>query len=259
MRLGSAGLCARYGRSSEDARRAWQILLGTVYDSAHYTRSIIDQVPHLRAAPKPPYDNDKLTQAWGALLAAANELGEADTFRFDLVNVARQVLSNDAAVLHSAIVQAWQAKNASGLLQASEQFLQLIRDLDKLLATRAEFLLGRWLEDAKRWGTTEAERARLEWNARRVLTMWGAGSSLDDYARKEWAGMLTGYYLGRWEQFLRELNLSLVGNKPFDEKEFQSKLRPWMADWSDRREAYPTQPQGDSLQVAKTLWAKYKD
>jgi alpha-N-acetylglucosaminidase len=249
----------RYGRTNEDARRAWRILLETVYDGAHYTRSIIDQVPHVRTAPKGPYDNAKLAGAWEALLAAADELGETDTFRFDLVNVARQVLSNHAAVLHSAIVQALQAKDASAFCRASEQFLDLIRDMDRLLATRAEFLLGRWLEDAKRWGTTDAERARFEWNARRVLTMWGQGSSLDDYARKEWAGMLGGYYLPRWELFLHELSTSLDSGKPFDEKEFQSRLRRWMADWSDQREAYATQPQGDSIQMAKALWTKYKE
>ncbi len=250
---------SRYGRANENARRAWQILLETVYDGAHYTRSIIDQVPHVRAAGKPPYDNAKLTGAWERLLAAAGELGEIDTFRFDLVNVARQVLSNRAAGLHSAIVQAWQAKDAPALREASEEFSRLMSDLDLLLGTREEFLLGRWLEDAKRWGSTDAERARFEWNARRVLTIWGQGSSLDDYARKEWAGMLGGYYACRWEPFLRELSESLQNNKPFDEKEFQSRLRRWMADWSDRREVYPTQPQGDSIQVAKTLWAKYKE
>ena len=49
----------------------------------------------------------------------------------------------------------------------------VIRDLDELLATNDEFLLGKWLEDAKRWGATDSERAKLEWNARRILTLWG--------------------------------------------------------------------------------------
>ena len=249
---------SRYGRSNEDARRAWQILLETVYNGAHYTRSTMDQMPHLRAAPKLPYDNARLAEAWQALLAAADELGGIDTFRFDLVNVARQVLSNHAAVLHGAIVQAWQTKDASALQSASQRFLDLIRDLDKLLATRAEFLLGRWLADAKRWGTTDAERARFEWNARRVLTIWGQGASLDDYARKEWSGMFGGFYLPRWELFLNELNESLRSGQPFNEKEFQGKLRRWMADWSDERRVYPTQPQGDRVQMAKMLWDKYE-
>ena len=67
---------------------------------------------------------------------------------------------------------AYQAKDAAAYRQASAEFLQLLRDLDELLATRDEFLLGSWLEDATRWGATDAQRATLQWNARRILTLW---------------------------------------------------------------------------------------
>ncbi len=247
----------RYGRENAEGRRAWHILLDTVYNGAYYTRSVVDQIPHLQAAGGPPYDSARLVGAWQALLGAADELGPVDTFGFDLVNVGRQVLSNHAAVLHGKVVRAAREKDVAAFERTSGQFLQLIRDLDELLGTRQEFLLGPWLEDAKRWGSTAAERARCEWNARRVLTMWGSGASLDDYARKEWSGMLSGYYLKRWDWFLRELGDSLRSNKPFDEKEFQGRLRPWMTAWSDQQDIYPTQPRGDSVQVAKKLWAEY--
>lgn len=46
-----------------------------------------------------------------------------------------------------------------------------------------------------RWGTDETEAAKLQWNARRVLTLWGTGKEIRDYARKEWSGMISGYYL----------------------------------------------------------------
>ena len=61
-----------------------------------------------------------------------------------------------------------------------------------------EFLLGNWLEDAKRWGDTDAQRANLEWNARNQITLWGARDSyLRDYASKEWSGLLSGLYARR--------------------------------------------------------------
>jgi len=248
----------RYGRDSENARRAWQALLDTVYNGAHYNRSIMDQAPNVQPTGAPPYEQARLAAAWQALLAAAEELSGVDTFRFDLVNVGRQVLSNHATILHAAMVKAAQEKNGPAFESAAEQFLQLIRDLDELLATRREFLLGRWLEDARRWGTTEAERARCEWNARRVLTLWGATPALNDYARKEWAGMLTGYYLTRWERFAREFGESLRSNKPFNAEDFQSRLTQWTADWANQHETYPAQPQGDSIEVGQKLWAKYR-
>ena len=247
----------RYGRPNDAARRAWQLLKNTVYTAPYRTRSIIDTVPTLNPARFVPYNNVHLAQAWEVLLEASDDLGGADAYRFDLVNLSRQVLSNHAADLHHEVVKAYKAKDREAFAQASQRFLQLIRELDELVATRDEFLLGRCLEDAKRWGTTDAERDRFEWNARRVLTLWGQGPRIDDYARKEWSGMFAGYYLKRWEWFFDELARSLKEDKPLDHEAFNEKLREWMAHWSDQHETYPTEPRGDSVAVSRKLWSKY--
>ena len=248
----------RYGRANAGAQRAWRILLQTVYHAPCRTRSAIDHVPTLAPGRGvPPYDNAQLAEAWGFLVEADDELGDRDAYRFDLVNVTRQVLVNHAASLHQKMIAAHQAKDVRRFRRASEDFLQLIREVDQLLATRPEFLLGRWLEDAKRWGTTEAERAKFEWNARRVLTLWGETTQIDDYARKDWAGMLEGYYLKRWERFVGKVARSLETDQPFDDKAFQRELREWMVAWSGGHETYPTQPQGDAVALAGQLWAKY--
>lgn len=249
----------RYGRANTDATAAWQLLASGVYGAPASDSAVFERVPSLSGGQGG--GNSYATQtiaAWHALQQAAEELGAADTYRYDLVNVARQVLSNHASVLHQEVVKAWSAKDAAALASASDRFLQLLDDLDELLATRREFLLGRWLEDAKRWGTSEAERAKFEWNARRVLTLWGEGPAIDDYARKQWSGMMAGYYRPRWERLFRELERCLQQGKPFDEKAFHQALRPWMADWSSARENYAVEPQGDAVAVAKKLWAKYE-
>ncbi|NQT86461.1 alpha-N-acetylglucosaminidase C-terminal domain-containing protein, partial [bacterium] len=247
----------RYGRANADADAAWAVLKDTVYTGPSRTHSIVQRAPTLGVHGGAPYDTVRLAQAWKHLLAAAEELGAADTYRFDLVNVARQVLSSHASELHAAVAQAHLAKgrlakNPKAFSEASERFLQLIRDLDELLASREEFLLGRWLEDAKRWGDTDAERAKLEWNARRVLTLWGSGRNIRDYARKEWAGMLSGFYLKRWQSFF-----DAAQEEPFDDKAFHAGLLKWESDWTNAREAYPTEPRGDSIAIAQKLWAKY--
>ena len=249
----------RYGRRNAHAAAAWAILKDTVYAGPARTRSIIDHVPSLRPGGGVPYDNVQLAAAWRHLMAAGDELGRTDTYRFDLVNVARQVLANHAATLQQDVAKAWTAGDVDAFAQASERYLQLMRDVDRLLATRSEFLLGRCLENAKRWGTTDAERARMQWNARRVLTLWGTGKHIRDYARKEWSGMIGGYYLKRWEWYLREAGQALADEQPFDDAAFYAKLLKWEGDWADGRETYPTEPAGDSLAIAAELWAKYGD
>ena len=263
----------RYGQVQPEAEKAWSILKETAYAARcpGLGRSMIVAVPTLtpevEVEPerlwlrKIPYDNARLAQAWEHLLGATQQLGNVDSFRYDLVNVARQVLSNFATKLHDDVVQAYEKGDVDQLEAASRRFLTLGQDLDELVATRPEFLLGRWLEDAKRWGTTEAERVRFEWNARRVLTLWGKVEEVDDfprdYARKEWSGMLSGFYLKRWQPFLQGLADSLRQGKPFDNDAFQLQLLEWERDWADQRETYPTQPRGDSLAVARKLWEKY--
>jgi len=247
----------RYGQSNPDTERAWETLKNTVYTAPHRTRSIIDCTPTLHPAGGSPYSNIPLAGAWQNLLKASDKLGKTDTYRFDLVNVARQVLSNHAALLQHKVVQEYHAKDYARFKNASNDFLQLMLDLDELLATRQEFLLGNCLNNAKRWGKTAKEKAILEWNARRVLTLWGT-TQINDYARKEWSGLISGYYYARWKWCLDEVGKSLKADQPFDNTKFQTDLRKWMVQWSDANETYPSTPQGDSIAVAKKLWDKYR-
>ncbi|MBM4095004.1 MAG: alpha-N-acetylglucosaminidase, partial [Planctomycetes bacterium] len=178
----------RYGRPNASVTDSWQRLLATVYGARGSASSVVDRKPTLQGVPGP--GNLAVPEAWRGLLEAADELRAVDTYQYDLVNVARQALSNQAAVFHRQVVRAWRERDAAALDHAAQRFLGLLGDLDELLATRREFLLGRWLEDAKRWGTNDAEQAIFQWNARRVLTLWGEGPEIDDYARKEWSGLI---------------------------------------------------------------------
>jgi alpha-N-acetylglucosaminidase len=252
---------SRYGQSNINAEQAWQALKNTVYTAPHRTRSMIDHLPSLSSqnSGPPTYSNIHLADAYHNFLKAADKLGNCDTYRFDLVNIARQVLSNHAAVLHQKITQAYKAKDYESFNGASDDFLELMLDLDELLGTRQEFLLGEWLENAKRWGTTPEEQAIFEWNARRVLTLWGQLPILHDYARKEWSGLISGYYHVRWKWFLYEVANSLKVDEPFDDTKFHSELRKWMVEWSDARETFPSKPKGDCIAVATKLWDKYHD
>lgn len=250
---------SRYGRKNADARRAISLLGETVYHAPAWRGKLIDGIPSLGGSGGPPYDNLSLAESWRLLLEAADELGAADTYRYDLVNVARQTLANHAARLRADVARAYEAKDRERFKKSNERFLELLTDLDELLATREEFLLGRWIEDARSWGETDAERARLEWNARRVLTLWGSGHAIRDYARKQWSGMVGSYYHHRWQSLFDSLDVSLAEGKPWDSKAFYDELLRWEDRWADNPggETFPTEPRGDSVAIAQRLWQKY--
>ena len=144
------------------------------------------------------------------------------------------------------------------LAAASERFLQLIRDIDDLVSTRSELLLGCWLRDAKRWAGNDEDRRLYEWNARNLLTLWGPSDSiLHEYSHRQWGGLLTGFYLPRWEMFFQQLDQSLAQGKPFDEKAFEKTMQLWEERWTHGHEQYPTSPNGDAVAISRRLWDKY--
>lgn len=246
-----------YGQVNAEARRAWQVLHQTAFLAAHDNAAAYTRAPSLALPPAAPYPNHRLAEGGRHLLAAAADLGDVDAFRFDLVNVTRQVFGNHSADLHRQVLRAYRDQDRAALHQAADRMLTLIRDLDALLATRPEFLLGPWLEDARRWGDTAVERDRLEWNARRVLTLWGDGTALRDYAARQWAGLLTDFYLKRWELFFRHLDQALADDQPFDEPGFAAAMFDFEQRWSESHDRYPVEPRGDSLVEARRLWARY--
>jgi len=246
-----------YGRANAGAEKAWGILHETVYQDAFDNPVAYTAVPSLGGPPGTPYSNDRLAEAGRLLLAAADDLGASDAFRFDLVNVTRQVLGNNAAEFHHRFIDAYERKDRDDLRRAMDALREFLQDLDALLATRPEFLLGRWIEDARRWGKTEDERRRLEWNARRVLTLWGNTDALRDYAARQWSGMLTGFYLRRWELFCSHLDPAIAAGRSFDSKAFLGALFEFEKQWADAPDRYPREPRGDSIALARHLWSKY--
>ena len=70
--------------------------------------------------------------------------------RYDLVDLTRQVLSKLANQVYRDAMIAFQRKDARALNLHGQKFLQIIKDIDVLLASDDNFLLGTWLESAKK-------------------------------------------------------------------------------------------------------------
>ncbi len=261
----------RYGVTNTLAQEAWQILLETAYRSPAQTGTFLAERPGFyvaktayRTEPIAPYDFRRLVPALEKLLAAAPELSGNDAYRYDVVNVTRQVLGQLGLPRVNAVEAAYAKKDTAALRVAEEGVVDLLQDLDALVGTREEFLLGRWIAEAKRWGTTDAERELYEWNARNIITLWGTkctegqGDDLNLYAFKEWQGMFTGYFLPRWQEFFDRLNRSLAAGVPFDRQPFAADICRWEQAWSRQHTAFRNAVSGDPLEVARSLVQKYR-
>jgi alpha-N-acetylglucosaminidase len=254
----------RYGRTTPELEHAWQLLLEITYSSSNRSESIFCARPSLQVkgvstwgTTKITYDPDKLEEAAREFLTARNVLSGNDAYQVDAVNLVRQLLSNRGLVLYGQMVWAYESKDKPKFQRAADTFLKLMRDQDTLLATRREFLLGNWLAGAKAMAHGDEEQTLFVQNARTQITYWGPddpATDLHDYASKEWSGLLQGFYLPRWEMFIREMEARLDGENAKEINYFA-----FEKNWTRQGNEYPTAPSGDPVATAATMFAKIFD
>lgn len=259
----------RYGAENAAIDEAWRILERTVYrgglgegapESIIVARPTFSAQGH-RVLTKLDYDPLELVKAWEIFVDQAPQFGHSQGYQYDLVDITRQVLANYALPLQQKIAAAYQKKDAAAFKQHSAEFIGLIDDLDTLLSTRQEFLLGKWIADARRWGVTPEEQNLYEFNARDLVTLWGdKESELHEYSNRQWAGLLKDFYKPRWEKFFAYAAQRISERKVIDAASFEKQIKDWEWKWvNSTSEKYPAVPEGNSAAIASALRAKYRD
>lgn len=258
---------SRYGKQNVMAEKAWKILLQTVYDTnaSQGRESTITERPTFDMKTNvtfetlpPPYNAKDLLPAWSDLISSADELKNSGGFQYDLVDVSRQVLADYGDYLYQKFSEAYEQQNLNSFRKYSRRYISLIDDLDKLLATRKDFLLGRWLDAAKGWATDKQEKILYEKNARDLITLWGdKDSRLYDYAQKQWSGLLKGFYKKRWVLFLNYVINDMKLKKKINQKIISEKLKNLEWKWVNGHESYPTDPAGNSILTSQKMYRKY--
>ncbi|WOK96049.1 alpha-N-acetylglucosaminidase [Canna indica] len=292
----------RYGQALPQIEAAWSILYHTIYnctdgiadhnkdyivefpDSAPILQDSLssNEVPRRRfstpkknhrfsfrekttaSLPQPHlwYSTEEVINALKLFLDVGDNLTTSATYRYDLVDLTRQVLSKLANQVYLDVITAYLEKNANGLSLHTKKFLDLIEDIDELLASDSNFLLGTWLGSAKKLAVDDKERRQYEWNARTQVTMWYDNtktnqSKLHDYANKFWSGLLKNYYLPRASIYFSYLNKSLEENSDFPLQQWRMDWISYSNSWQAGTEVYSTEAAGDSIAISKALFQKY--
>ncbi|KAG5003393.1 hypothetical protein GLYMA_10G091000v4 [Glycine max] len=290
----------RYGKVIHQVESAWEILYHTIYNCtdgiADHNHDFIVMFPDWNPSTNsvtgtsnnqkiyllPPgnrrylfqetlsdmpqahlwYPSDDVIKALQLFLAGGKNLAGSLTYRYDLVDLTRQVLSKLANQVYHKAVTSYQKKNIEALQFHSNKFLQLIKDIDVLLASDDNFLLGTWLESAKKLAVNPSEIKQYEWNARTQVTMWfdtneTTQSKLHDYANKFWSGLLESYYLPRASTYFSHLTESLRQNDKFKLIEWRKQWISQSNKWQEGNELYPVKAKGDALTISQALYEKY--
>lgn len=260
-------LFARYGVRDEKITQAWSILADGIYNCPFGNNQ---QGPHESIFCGRPGLNNFQASSWSKMqnyydptsteaaarlmLEVADKYKGNNNFEYDLVDIVRQSLSDRGRIVYNQTIADFKSFDKKSFAAHSQEFLNILLAQDRLLGTRSEFRIGRWIEQARNLGTTPEEKDLYEWNARVQITTWGNrvcanDGGLRDYAHKEWNGLLKDFYYKRWAAYWQTLQDVLDG-KPMVELDYYAMEEPWTL----AHNPYASQPEGDCVSVAKEVF-----
>lgn len=260
-------LFARYGVRDEKITQAWSILADGIYNCPFGNNQ---QGPHESIFCGRPGLNNFQASSWSKMqnyydptsteaaarlmLEVADKYKGNNNFEYDLVDIVRQSLSDRGRIVYNQTIADFKSFDKKNFTVHSQEFLNILLAQDRLLGTRSEFRVGRWIEQARNLGTTPEEKDLYEWNARVQITTWGNrvcanDGGLRDYAHKEWNGLLKDFYYKRWAAYWQTLQDVLDG-KPMVELDYYAMEEPWTL----AHNPYASQPEGDCVSVAKEVF-----
>lgn len=260
---------ARYGVADPVVQEAWGLLSRSVYncpagsvqqgthESVFCARPALDayQVSSWSEM-EDYYDPADVFRAASLLVSVADRYRGNTNFEYDLTDILRQALAEKGRLTLKIVAAAYEASDKALFRAAADRFLHLIDRQDELLATRAEFKVGRWIGQARERGTTPEEKNLYEWNARVQITTWGNRTAADegglrDYAHKEWSGILKDFYRMRWSAYFDYLQASLEGGNPAP-LDFYALEEPW----TKATNVYVSVPEGETVPTAKRVFGE---
>ena len=209
-----------------------------------------------------PYD---VLQAADKLLSIRELITSQDgknNYNYDVIDIVRQAMVDYAAELLPLINDMRKAGNTAEYRRLYELFLNLMLDLDGMLAYNEFFNLSTWthraheiVEDVNMANLGDNECNWLECNIRSLITVWApyADNYMHDYSNRCWAGLIKDYYYKRWAYFFEKRGNNIASNYWYNEIEY-----PWSTDLGNHKYESTTTPTDMSAaEKAASTFAKY--
>ena len=217
---------ARYGKASRKMSEAWMLLVDSALDCRTAQQGTSEPVVCARpsldvksvsswSTSEIYYDCNKVRKAAAVMKEAYSELQGNRNYEYDLTDVVRQTMADSAYFILKDISGAYQGRNMGEFRKGCKSFLDLILEMDRMLARNRDFTLDKWTRSARSIcdeveGTDDKDRDWMEWNARTLISVWGPREAaekggLKDYSNRMWAGLLKDFYYPRWEKFFQSL------------------------------------------------------
>ena len=215
------------------------------------------------------YDNKDLLKVFRSL----ENLGcDTDGYKYDLVNITKQLLDNEAYPLHSEIAKIYRDRQMEPFEEKSKKFLEIIDDADSVLVCHKLFNASCYIDRLKKISVTDDELTYFIINFIASIGLWGP--MIEDNQRYDYGWQMLGNFLPcyqkiRWEKFFEHLSTQFkflgfqekARKQYFDRDAFTS--TPFYADMARFEQGViltfnpPEFEEKDTLQVCKDTVNKY--
>lgn len=267
-------VAVRYGASNVDIPSslfsAWEMVRPTVYNNTNLTydatpKAIFELVPSTtglvnKTGHHPTtiyYNTSVLVEAWKLMYQAGQEeptLFSNAAYEYDLVDWTRQVLANAFIPIYESLISTYTVSNQTTVPKCSiktqgNKMTALLTTLDGVLATNDNFRLSTWISAAREMANDTDMADFFEYEARNQITLWGPTGQISDYGSKSWAGLVSTYYLPRWQMFVDYL--SATPYTSYNQTTFAAELLEWEVQWGAQTSggSVPDDVSSKSLQV----------
>ncbi|WP_289754894.1 alpha-N-acetylglucosaminidase [Muribaculum intestinale] len=266
---------SRGAKVSDAIARAWRILADSVYVKCTRvgeacqtnSRPFVDKPTGGYTNSSYRYSQNALVEALRLMLSDERAWSNAALSR-DAVNIGRQLLGNHFASVRDSFVSAYRRMDIPEARRYAADMENIISGIDTLMSTNPNTTLAKWVSSARAFGKTSRQSDSLEVNARTLLTVWGLpGRKLNDYANRQWAGLLSDFYLQRWKMFTDAVISAMEEGREYDEAAFVESVKVWEGEWPEksmlsgrRHAAMPGQsavsPES-TVRLVRSIMAKY--
>jgi alpha-N-acetylglucosaminidase len=142
----------------------------------------------------------ELTEVRDTLPAGLEDSQPRDLLSADIAELAGHVLAQGTRVHVRGILAAARAGDPDGVRAHMRCLRADLMRLDDLAGARPETRVSTWVDAARAWGDTDAERDAMEREARSLVSVWGGQhNGLHDYSGRHWQGLVRDLYLPRWQ------------------------------------------------------------
>lgn len=207
---------SRYGTTDEDAEKRISLYRKTCYSKEHSVvpvGSAICTRPQLNLRHTGLYDRVESLYDNSDLLEVYRSLEKLDCntdgYRYDLINIAKQLLDNLAFPLHKEIACVYRDRKMEPFEEKSQRFLSIIDDANEMLVCHRLFNASCYIDELKKIAETDDELTYFTINYIASIGLWGP--MIEENQRYDYGWQMLGNFLPcyqkiRWQKFFEHLS-----------------------------------------------------